>query len=715
MPCPSSSEPVQKRQHCGLRTLFALCFYLALSVAFWGRASLGHLGRLYLGRNADPHFFMWCLAWWPYAIGHRLSPFSTQAVFAPNGLNLAWTNSIPAVGLLMAPVTLTMGPVVSYNVLSFLAPAVAAWTAYLLCKEITGAFWPSTLAGYVFGFSSYELGHLPGHTPLALTALVPLCPYLVLRSLTHSIRARTFVVFMTATLTAQFLTSKEVFATLTAFGVTTMAMAFFVLPKHWRDPLASAVKLTILAYTLTAILMTPYLWALATGDRPVFPVGQWSAVYSTDLLNLFVPTSTNLFGWLLSHSIADTFRGNTLEQGGYLGMPLVLLLIFTGRIYWHRPIGKMLILSLITAAIATLGPQLHIAGTAIMPLPWALVTHVPLLRYALPDRFIVYAWLGAAVALALWLTGSTPSPWVRWSVALVSVLVLLPNPSPTYWRARVDTPSFFSSGAYKHVFGPTSTVLVIPYGPLGDSMVWQAESSVDFRLAEGDVGYIPASYASWPILDTLVCATLIPDAKGQFRAFLASHRVNTVLVRDGTPGPWAALLDGLDARPLHTGEVTIYHVPSSPRTPFDDMDSVSMEQRATAAQFGALVSATQRYLSRGAPLSELSVQQLEAMRLLPQWGCAGSNVSPPTSFWTHSSLWVGAGPSGTIGVAIARPFSLVEGVAKRYRADALSVYFPYPTPIGDAVHDVNPHTLLMVFNKTGLARAATEADGRDTP
>ena len=37
-------------------------------------------------------------------------------------------------------------------------PALAAWTAFLLCRYLTRPLWPSLVGGYLFGFSSYVLG-----------------------------------------------------------------------------------------------------------------------------------------------------------------------------------------------------------------------------------------------------------------------------------------------------------------------------------------------------------------------------------------------------------------------------------------------------------------------------------------------------------------------------------------------------------------------------
>ena len=69
----------------------------------------------------------------------------------------------PGSPLLLAPVTLTAGPVAAYNVAAILMPALAATTAFLLCRHVTRSFWPSLAGGYLFGFSSYVLGHELAH------------------------------------------------------------------------------------------------------------------------------------------------------------------------------------------------------------------------------------------------------------------------------------------------------------------------------------------------------------------------------------------------------------------------------------------------------------------------------------------------------------------------------------------------------------------------
>ncbi len=57
-----------------------------------------------------------------------------------------------------------------------------AWAAFLLCRHLTGRFWPSLVGGYLFGFSSYELGHVLGQPQLTAVFAVPLIALVVVRA-----------------------------------------------------------------------------------------------------------------------------------------------------------------------------------------------------------------------------------------------------------------------------------------------------------------------------------------------------------------------------------------------------------------------------------------------------------------------------------------------------------------------------------------------------
>src|SRR5262245_60674473 len=218
-----AARPSPRRRR--LESLAALGGYLTLSVWLFGRPILSDPRGTYVGWGADPTTFIWYLRWWPYAIGHGMNPLTTHLLWAPQGVNLAGANALPGPSVLASPITLLAGPVVAYNVLALLAPALSAWTAYLLCRHLTGRFWPAALGGWLFGFSTYELGRVLGHLNLAMVFLVPLFVLLVLRRMEGAVGPRAFVAWAAALVIGQFLISGEVLLTATLFGAVALGIA----------------------------------------------------------------------------------------------------------------------------------------------------------------------------------------------------------------------------------------------------------------------------------------------------------------------------------------------------------------------------------------------------------------------------------------------------------------------------------------------------------
>src|SRR5215207_208006 len=187
---------------------------MALSLGFWGPWVLDAPRSTLLAANdIDPSVYLWFYSWWPHALLNGLNPFDTQAIFAPDGYNLAWVTSMPGPSVVLAPVTLALGPVATFNLIAFAAPALASWTAFLLCRHVGARTVPALIGGYLFGFSPYMLG--------ALTW----APQLALRHVEGSLADRRFVMAMTAALTAQIYVSTEVLATAVLFGGLTLAGA----------------------------------------------------------------------------------------------------------------------------------------------------------------------------------------------------------------------------------------------------------------------------------------------------------------------------------------------------------------------------------------------------------------------------------------------------------------------------------------------------------
>ncbi|MGH7812935.1 MAG: hypothetical protein ACREQI_02910 [Candidatus Binataceae bacterium] len=166
-----------RRDPAGLLALFV---YLALTISvclspLWGRFHTAHIGN-----GVDPAQFMWCLVWWPHALTHGLNPFLCKAIWAPIGINLTWTKSLPLPSLVMWPITAAFGPIAAYNVMMLLCVPLAEWTAFLLCRALSGSWLASLFGGFIFGASSFFVLELyGGHPGSALAFAVPLAAFAV--------------------------------------------------------------------------------------------------------------------------------------------------------------------------------------------------------------------------------------------------------------------------------------------------------------------------------------------------------------------------------------------------------------------------------------------------------------------------------------------------------------------------------------------------------
>lgn len=548
----------------------ALLLYAVSSVGLFGLPLLSNLSGRYVGWGADPASHVWFLAWWPHAIASGSNPFLARAVWAPTGYNLAGSTGMPGPSLALTPVTLLFGPVVSYNLLCLAAPALSAWTAFLLCRRVTGRFGPSLVGGYLFGFSTYELGQLTGHPNLALVALVPVAVLLVVRRVGGDLAPRRFVPLLAAVLVGQFLISTEVALTLALFGGLALLLSIPMSGRAARPAMVRTTLEVLAAYLITTVPLLPYLYYVAksASHSPIYAF--YPSLYSTDALNFVIPTPLTFFGRHRFADISGRFSGNISEQVGYLGIPVLVAAVGAAVARWRSAATRVLVVMLALVFLASLGPTMRIAGSETISLPWRFLLHLPFVKYILPSRLMMYASLLAGLLVAMWLAGaSSPGDpprrrWGRWAVAGLSVFLLLPNPHFPAWRSQVDTPAFFADGLYRDRLQAGDIVVIIPYADRGNSMLWQAQTHFAFAMAQGYVSVVPPpEYSGYAILKTLYDGEVIPDMQAELRKFLHDKRVKAVLVQDGRVGPWAELFGAIDPDPEDVGGVTMYRVPSS--------------------------------------------------------------------------------------------------------------------------------------------------------
>ncbi|MGZ5343650.1 MAG: hypothetical protein ACXWF5_03055 [Actinomycetota bacterium] len=552
-----------------LQAWLAFALYLIVSLLVFGLPIAGRLASSFVGQgSADAQLYVWDLAWWPHAIAHGLNPFHPTLVWFPHGVNMAWVTGVPGPALVMTPISMLAGPVVSSNVLALLAPALAGWAAYLLCREVTERWWPSVAGGWLFAFTTYMNGQMRGHMNLFLVFPVPLAAYLVVRYGHGRLSGRSFVFLLTATLVMEFSISTEVFASMTMFGAVALAGAYAFAPGA-REALRRIVPRVSGAYLLAMVPLAPYLWFAAIGARaaPLRPVGG-SAV---DLLSFVIPRPDMLLGGSTFASVTVAFRANLSEDGGYLGIAMLVVVALAVIARRGERTTWLLAGFCVFAAILALGGYLEILGHRTIPMPWLLPAHLPILGNALPERFTMYLWLGAAVVVARWLAHPVRRRWeaaARYGAVALAVITLLPDARMPDMHQPATVPRLFADARLRSALSREGTILILhDRAHTGSEMLWQAEADFTFAMPQGHLGPQPSIFAGDPTSAEIAQGQLYGTTSDELRTWLHAHGVRAIAITPGALDKWRWILDEVSgARPRLVGGMWIYGPPSGAST-----------------------------------------------------------------------------------------------------------------------------------------------------
>ncbi len=500
--------------------------------------------------------FMWHLRWVPYALSHGLNPLFTDHLNVPDGVNLMWNTPMPLAGFLLAPITATVGPVFSYNVLMTLAVALSGWCAYLMLTRYTASRLAAILGGVLYGFSPYMVAHALAHPNLA-TAFVPPLMFMLLdeilvRQRRSAIRSGALLGVVAA---AQLLLSEELLA-------TEMTVAILALPVlvalHPRQALTRK-RVTHAAQALGAALVVSVLLSLGPllvqffGSQRVNPgTALWGPDFLvSDLLSFVIPTGGQAFSPSWTEEITKDFSSACCpaEQNSYLGFPLLLFAVVVTVRWWNKPIVRFAAALSAVLVVLSMGPNLHIGGSiSALAMPFRVIADLPVFGNIIAVRLMLYVYLLVAILVAVWVEEvmRVRQPRLHRAAAMmVLVAVLAPLiPQLRFPSTPAHIPRFFRSEAVRRI--PAGSVALVAPLPRDTStaepMLWQAAAGMRFRMVGGyALGPDPTGRFSFlPIPTELsilmeeiqrgAMPTLDEPKKERLRAELRAKDVDVILV-----------------------------------------------------------------------------------------------------------------------------------------------------------------------------------------
>lgn len=370
-----------------------LAYLLAAIALWWHTWALGAGTHLASG-SVDPVQSVWFLGWALHALVHGTNPFFTEAMYAPRGVNLLDNTSTLALGAALSPITGLFGPVVTFNVAATLAPAASALAAFFAAGRYVSYRPAAFVAGLCYGFGPFLATDLQlGHLNLTFSAVPPLV-LVCLDELFVTQRRNPKVIgaWLGALLVVQFFISTEVLAIMAVVAIVALAILALSHRGACRERIRRAAPGVAVAGAITFALLAYPAWFAAFGPAHVSgPVFGSTAITTATLRSTVIPGGGR-------PAVGFISGGN----GAYLGIPLLVILCL-GWIVWRRR-RELVFFTRMAAAcfVFSLGPSLHVtnADTGI-PLPAALLAHVPLLWSIMPSRFGIFVDLFAALSLGI--------------------------------------------------------------------------------------------------------------------------------------------------------------------------------------------------------------------------------------------------------------------------------------------------------------------------
>lgn len=546
--------------------LAAFLAYLVLSL-LWVASPLMVHGRGYvigIG-NRDTTSFLWYLRWWPYAILHGLDPFHMTKIWYPGGINAAWISSIPAIAILLAPVTLTFGATAAFNTAIIASPVLAALATFGLAREWGSRFIPALVGGFVFGFSIYEMMEAHRDVNLAVIFQVPALLWVFAARKRGRMGRSLFISLTTWLWIFNFGVFTETFATSVVVGFFLMAntLLLFSKEKALESLRRTMVEEAIAFFAAVVCVLSVFLIPLWQGgvSTPAWPKG----ANSLDITSV-APVSAYAF---LTRSMGEVLRTHiyaslpSSDLLGYLGVPAVLVMAVAFYRMRNTLFGRVSFLMFSIGLIFSMGPTFKVFGHNLpVALPWSLFERLPILGMALPFRLFIYPLLAAALVIAKYLSEIDR----RIAIPVAAVVVAFAAPNVPLPASHFYEPGFLRSGQYKKYIKRNSVVLFIPFSTRSPTMVWQERCHFWYRTVNGFTGLEPTHFhLSDHLLQFLLLTPHTKPPTRELQKFLAQHRVQYIVVTKQLPSQFARVFSAVAVRKGVFGGTTLFECPGAKR------------------------------------------------------------------------------------------------------------------------------------------------------
>jgi hypothetical protein len=390
----------------------AAVYYLlgALVVTLW--LWRDPASRTVAGNPYDADQLAWFFRYDATAIAHgHLPALITTAMNAPQGVSVMWNTFMLLPGALLTPVTLLLGPQTALTVLMTAGFAGSALAMFYVLRRWAVSMPAAVLGGAVYGFSPAMLHSAIGHYDLQFAVLPPLMIHVVLCLATGRAGTVRGGLGLGLLVTAQLFITEEILA---ATAIAAFLLAAVLAASRPRAVPAAARRVAAglaVAAGVTAVIAGYPLWVQFLGPLRQHGSPFLPDYFKNDLSSFVVPSSYQLIHTAGSAAAAARYQGQLPEYLGYLGWPLLVVLVLAAVACWRRLPARAAAVACLVLGVFSLGGTLLFGGHyhPAIKLPWYWLQGLPLLESALPDRFSLLADGAAAALLAFAVDAAVPA------------------------------------------------------------------------------------------------------------------------------------------------------------------------------------------------------------------------------------------------------------------------------------------------------------------
>ncbi|MFJ4009039.1 dolichyl-phosphate beta-glucosyltransferase [Streptomyces sp. NPDC090026] len=463
----------------GLFLLASVLLYRGL----WADLDHGYL------RDAgqDQNQWEWFFAVTADNVAHLRNPLFTTLQNHPDGVNLMANTAMLGLSVPLTPVTLLLGPTVTWALVLTLGltATATAWYA-LLARRIARHRWAAALGGAFAAFAPPMASHGNAHPNFLVLFMIPLIVERALRLCEGRAVVRDGVVLGLFAAYQVFLGEEPLL--LAAMGMMLFAAAYAVA----RPDIARVAWRPLLRGLGIALGICLPLVAFPLGWQFFGPQSYTSVMHGDNTANsplaLLSFAGRSLAG---TDAGADPLAMNRTEQNAFYGWPLAALATALVIRLWRHALVKALAFTAVAAAVLSLGSTIRLPYTDLeVTGPWRLLAHQPLFESVIESRtaMICAPVLGMLIALAADRLAA-PRPRAHraagYAVLAAALVPVVPTPYPV--RERAEIPAFVTEGTYRSYLAEGESLVTVPLPDPGsaDALYWQSATGLGFPLAGG--------------------------------------------------------------------------------------------------------------------------------------------------------------------------------------------------------------------------------------